>query len=93
MSDSSQRTWKGQFWLMWTSWWENRIIGVHGTVVFRRGHPVFNVDSIQCSVWPFSVWHCRTENRMKAPPGGHLLPQCPVTQCNTLVHTSTLSTH
>ena len=65
--------------------------GVHGTVVLRGGHPVFNVDSIQCSVWPFSVWsfsvwHCRTENRMKAPPGGHLLPQCPVTQCNTLVH-------
>lgn len=40
-------------------------------VPVERGHSVY------------VVWRCRSENRMKAPPGGHLLPQCPVTQCST----------
>ena len=42
---------------------------------------------IQCSdpICSAEGW-CTTEDRMKAPPGDHLLPQCSVTQCNVSTH-------
>ena len=42
---------------------------------------------IQCSdpICSAEEW-CTTEDRMKAPPGDHLLPQCSVTQCNSSTH-------
>ena len=42
---------------------------------------------IQCSdpICSAEEW-CTTEDRMKAPPGEHLLPQCSVTQCNSSTH-------
>ena len=42
---------------------------------------------IQCSdpICSAEGW-CTTEDRMKAPPGDHLLPQCSVTQYNISTH-------